>query len=242
MPKSTPVVLVFGAHPDDPEHMAGGAAALAVRDGGKVVWCLATRGDKGHVSPEVKDLRAVGEIRLGEARLAAKVLGVSEVVSLEGEDGFLNERELVLVVLDVIRRVRPTVIVTHSTNDHHPDHQNLARAVLRCCNRHGEPVPVGNPRWPSSVEPYVGIRRLYTASAREELYGANTLFVDISPVIASKVSALLAHESQYADAEQFEDRIRQSAKDTGRACGSEYAEAFCLVAGYDRRVFPGLPP
>ena len=74
-------ILVVMAHPDDPEFAAGGTIAQWVREGPEVIYCLATRGEKGSDDPTMPPER-LAAIREHEQRQAAAVLGVREVIFL----------------------------------------------------------------------------------------------------------------------------------------------------------------
>ena len=41
-------ILIFGAHPDDPDYSAGGPAALYAQQGHRVKMVSLTNGDAGH--------------------------------------------------------------------------------------------------------------------------------------------------------------------------------------------------
>ncbi|HZJ17755.1 MAG TPA: PIG-L family deacetylase, partial [Chthoniobacteraceae bacterium] len=77
-------VIVFGAHPDDPEYKAGGTAAKWAKQGHHVKLVSVTNGDIGHwqIAGGPLALR-----RTSEAAAADKVLGAaSEVLDLhDGE-------------------------------------------------------------------------------------------------------------------------------------------------------------
>jgi LmbE family N-acetylglucosaminyl deacetylase len=118
-------VLVVGAHPDDCELKAGGAAALWA-DGGHVVrFVSATDGGAGH--HKIGGVELVRR-RREEARRAAEVLGIESLV-MDVKDGELeptleNRREFIRL----IREFRPDLVLTHRPNDYHPDHR--ATSVL----------------------------------------------------------------------------------------------------------------
>jgi LmbE family N-acetylglucosaminyl deacetylase len=112
-------VMIIGAHPDDAEK-AGGTAAKYAALGYKVLLVSMTNGDAGHYKIGGGVL---AKRRKEEARLAGDVIG-SEYLVLDNHDGELmptleNRRQ----VIGLIRKFNPDLIITHRTNDYHPDHR-----------------------------------------------------------------------------------------------------------------------
>jgi LmbE family N-acetylglucosaminyl deacetylase len=88
------------------------------------VLASATRGEAGipGLTPEV-----AGKIRTRELQQAAKTLGVSEVRFLgyrDGELSIINLEEIRLQVVELIREIRPQVVITFGPDgiSGHPDH------------------------------------------------------------------------------------------------------------------------
>jgi LmbE family N-acetylglucosaminyl deacetylase len=122
-------LLCVLAHPDDESLGAGGILARARADGVQTHLATATRGERGWRGPaaEHPGPEAVGRIREAETRAAAAVLGVREVSFLGYLDGELADAdplEAIGRVVEVVRRVRPHVVVTFPPDGHtgHPDH------------------------------------------------------------------------------------------------------------------------
>src|SRR5215207_5896108 len=70
-------IIVFGAHPDDPEYKAGGTAAKWAKLGHEVKLVSVTNGDIGHWKEAGGPL---ARRRAAEAQAADKVLGVTSLV------------------------------------------------------------------------------------------------------------------------------------------------------------------
>jgi LmbE family N-acetylglucosaminyl deacetylase len=119
--KARPLKIVaFGAHPDDCEIQAGGAAVLWSDRGDQVRFVSATNGDIGHWQIAGGPL---ARRRLEEVRQAAKLLGTTTVV-LDNHDGELlptleNRREFTRQ----IRVWEADIVLSHRPNDYHPDHR-----------------------------------------------------------------------------------------------------------------------
>ena len=89
MPEYTPYVprsvLVITAHPDDIEFTCAGTVARWVRQGTRAGYVLCTSGEVGIADLSLTKQQAT-EIREAEARNAAAVAGVHDVVFLREPD------------------------------------------------------------------------------------------------------------------------------------------------------------
>lgn len=79
-------IVFLHAHPDDETSQTAGMMALAAREGHRVVTVFATNGDYGERPEHLGDDGDLVEHRRGEARAAARVLGVERVDWLEYRD------------------------------------------------------------------------------------------------------------------------------------------------------------
>lgn len=118
-------IMIFGAHPDDPEK-SGGTAAKYINLGHKVCLVSLTNGDAGHYK---MGGGALANRRLKEAQSSGKVIGADYIV-LDNHDGELmpsleNRRK----VIKIIREFQPDVVITPRSNDYHPDHRYTAILV-----------------------------------------------------------------------------------------------------------------
>lgn len=121
-----PRLLILGAHPDDAEYHAGGLATRFRRSGGAVRMISVTDGSAGHHGRTRPELR---EIRRREAEAAAAVIGATSEV-WDFVDGRLTPTlELRDRIIRAIREFRPNLVLTHRTNDYHPDHRAVGQAV-----------------------------------------------------------------------------------------------------------------
>jgi LmbE family N-acetylglucosaminyl deacetylase len=113
-------IIAFGAHPDDCEIRAGGAAAMWAALGHKVKFVSTTNGDIGHWKIAGGPL---AQRRKKEVQQAAKILGIETQV-LDIHDGELmptleNRR----TITRLIREWKADIVMTHRPNDYHPDHR-----------------------------------------------------------------------------------------------------------------------
>lgn len=119
-------ILIIGAHPDDAEESCG-TAAKWIAAGHKVKLVSVTNGDAGHQTLGGGEL---ARIRAQEARNSGAVIGVEYMV-LDNHDGELmptleNRRKIV----SLIREFQADIVISHRTNDYHPDHRNTGQLVL----------------------------------------------------------------------------------------------------------------
>ena len=203
--------MVVAAHPDDADFGAGGAAHLLAEAGWEVCYVVATDGSKGSDDPAFTPERLV-ETREREQRAAAERLGVRDVRFLGFVDGELTySRALLGAVTREIREFRPFAVYTHDPEPvvinegfiNHSDHRNTGLAAVDAVyptarDRLNFPEHLGE-----GLEPHK-VRELY-------LWGSNqpTFDVDITDIVDTKIEALLRHESQFGDKEQFMRFVRE---------------------------------
>ncbi len=115
-------LLAIGPHPDDAELACGGTLARAAKTGARVGVLHLTRGEAG--------TRGTVEERRREAECAAHALGAEVVEFLDCGDAALRtgvEEEDALI--EVLRRLRPELLLGPSASDRHPDHGRAHRLV-----------------------------------------------------------------------------------------------------------------
>lgn len=113
-------IICFGAHPDDCELKASGAAAMWAAKGHAVKFVSVTNGDIGHWREAGAPL---ARRRKAEVECAAKVLGIETAV-LDIHDGELEPTlENRRAITRLIREWKADVVMSHRPNDYHPDHR-----------------------------------------------------------------------------------------------------------------------
>ena len=120
-------VLAISAHPDDSELQAGGTLAKWAAAGCEVSIVVCTDGSKGTWNPDA-DLAELIAARQSEQRAAATALGATGTVGFcEWVDGELVQNPAnVRKLTEWIRRLRPTIVITHDPWKRyrlHPDHR-----------------------------------------------------------------------------------------------------------------------
>lgn len=214
-------ILVFSAHPDDTEITCGGTILRSVADSKRVGLIDLTRGEMG--------TRGTPELRLEEAREAAKILGASFREILDFGDGKLRHGEdEELILIDKIREYRPSIIVAPWPDERHPDHARTGRLVTEAWFYAGlkKRETSHAPFRPQSVVYYMQNYVLHP-----------TFVVDITPWAGKKMEAIRAHRSQVYNPEtnepqtiiakrEFLDLIEGRARHFGALIGSELGEGF----------------
>jgi LmbE family N-acetylglucosaminyl deacetylase len=221
-------VLAIGAHPDDLETLCGGTLARFVREDHEVFMCHATTGDKGsftHTSEEVS------RIRTGEARRAAEICGAASItLGLPDGEVIAADSAQRRLFVDLVRDVRPDLIITHSPGDYNTDHNETSKLVFDSSFRATVPLFVTDRPCHDKVTP------IYFVDTLSGLGFAPTEFVDITNVIDIKEAMLRAHESQLAWARAHDnvdlvELMKTMSAFRGQQCGVGYAEGFapCLT-------------
>lgn len=119
-------LLILGAHPDDAEYHAGGLASIYRRRGHRVKMVSVSDGAAGH---HVRPAEQLARIRRAEAAAAAAVIGAEAEVWDYPDAQLLPTLEMRREIIRAIRRFAPDLILTHRTNDYHPDHRAVGQCV-----------------------------------------------------------------------------------------------------------------
>lgn len=233
-------VLAIGCHPDDLEICCFGTLRKYVEKGAEVYICHVANGDQGHV--EIKP-EPLAKIREQEAIRAGKIIGAKEVFNLGVSDMQVNSHDQAVLddLADIVRIVRPDVIITHNDKDYMQDHVETSHLVTNGTFLSGLPHKSQNhPVFKSFVPTFF----------MDTLAGVDfnpTHFVDISDQIDLKLKALSMHESQIKwmldhDGIDFLDMVRTCSRYRGYQCGANYAEGFKPYNVYQRHSPKRLLP
>ena len=162
-------ILAIFAHPDD-EIGAGSTFAHYSKAGTRVVLGCATRGEAATIFCEDCATReTLAEVRTGELQCACDHLGIQELRWLDWPDGGIKnlpQGEAVRQVVELIRGVHPTIIVTHPENGlyPHPDHLAVWEIV-----RAGFDV-AGDEQQYADAGPAWQAQRLYTRAMPQSMF------------------------------------------------------------------------
>jgi bacillithiol biosynthesis deacetylase BshB1 len=215
-------ILAIGAHPDDIELICGGTLIRAQMLGRRTGILDLSAGELGS--------RGTREVRGREAESAAKLMGVSVRENLGLPDGgIVNTSETRARIAVVIRRLEPSVVITHSLQGRHPDHPVVAQLVRDACFVAGlKKIEPGSP-------PHRPRKVLHALSFRED-HQKPTFVVDITEAFEKKLQAVAAYASQFGDAvqagevypngEPLADLMRHHAAHYGSLIRCRYGEPF----------------
>jgi LmbE family N-acetylglucosaminyl deacetylase len=203
-------VLVFGAHPDDPDFKAGGVAYLYGKAGHRVKFVSLTNGDAGH--------HEIGGVELARRRYqetqdVARVLGLAEYQVLDNHDGELeptlpNRRQ----VIRIIREFQPDLILCPRPNDYHPDHRYASQLVQDAAYMVTVPNIVALTDH-LRVNPTIA----YCSDNFQKPYPFSpTVAVDVGEAMAAKLDALHCHTSQVYEWLPYNAMIENEVPASGR--------------------------
>ncbi len=175
-------VLAFSPHPDDVELGCGGAILLSSSQGLQVAIADITEGERA--------TRGRPEKRQREKEKAARLLGVKERYSLGIADTAVGRSTSdMLLLIEIIRRLRPRAVLAPYPEDRHPDHEAASRLVREACFYAGvAAIGEGKPFRPDCVYYYM-IHSPFIPS----------FVIDISAVWEAKWAAIGAYTTQFSD-------------------------------------------
>lgn len=203
-------IIMIGAHPDDCDIKGGGTAALFAEMGHHVKFISVTNGDAGHME---QGGGVLAQRRMQEAKEAGKRLGIEYEV-LDHHDGELLAT--LPIRLEIIRKIREwnaDVVISHRSNDYHPDHRYTAILVQDAAYMVG--VPNIAPDTPALGKNPVF---LYFQDNFQKPYPFRAdIAIDVSPVFDKKIHAMDAHESQFYEwlpwIGKYESEVPQNRED-----------------------------
>jgi bacillithiol biosynthesis deacetylase BshB1 len=188
-------ILAVFSHPDDAELSVAGTLIKLKSLGYRTGVLDMTRGEMG--------TRGTPEIRKQEAEDAARIMKLDVRLNLEQPDGrvWLTEESRTAMVR-VLRKLKPKIVLTHNTDDPHPDHAHTAQIVregarLSSMRKYDEAENLGTIKVPIVA---------HTLHSRRVV---PTFIVDISDFLEEKMNAIRAHASQFfrTDADEPETRL-----------------------------------
>lgn len=234
------IVLAVGCHPDDLEIACSGTLRKYVEQGAEVHMCHVANGNQGHVIIEPDELRI---IRTKEAEEAGKIIGAKQVINLDVPDMEVNSHnfEIMDAMADVVRMVRPDVMITHNPQDYMTDHVETSLIATNgaFCSGLGHR--------PRKYEAYMSFIPTFFMDTLAGVDFQPTHYVDITNQIDIKLQALECHVSQLKwmrehDNIDFADMVRTCSKYRGYQCGVAYAEGFKPYNVYPRYSTKNLLP
>jgi LmbE family N-acetylglucosaminyl deacetylase len=212
-----PLLLAFGAHPDDIEFGCGGVVARETRAGRAAHFVVCSRGEAGtHGTPAQ---------RSAEAKKAASLLGATiEFVKLDGDAHLEVRATHALKLAAIIRRIKPAIVLAPSlVENQHPDHARLGR-IARDAARLAR---YGGLRELRSLLPHaINGFFFYAVTPEAEPAGVLPVLIDISApeILAAWTAAMEAHASQ-TNARKYVELQLTRARLHGLRAGINHAAA-----------------
>ncbi|HEY7693306.1 MAG TPA: PIG-L deacetylase family protein [Gaiellaceae bacterium] len=226
-------LLVVGAHSADFVWRAAGAIAITTSLSGSAHVLALSYGERGESGELWKEegmtVERVKEVRRGEAERAAAHLGATfESLDL-GDYPLVVDKDGLNALAAKIRELAPDVLVTHTDRDpFNPDHAEAFFAVEKAralAAGAGTASAFGGTFEPPEL-------LLFEPHQPELCNFTPTVFVDITPVIEQKRSAMAEMQAQSHLHAYYEELAARRANHARRSSGSSdirYAEAFQRV-------------
>jgi LmbE family N-acetylglucosaminyl deacetylase len=226
-------ILVIVAHPDDADFGAGGTMALAAKQGAKISYLIATRGQRGSNDDKLTE-KEISKIREKEQKDAAKILGVKDVIFLDYHDGELKvSLELKERLVKLLKKIRPDYVFTMEPEHfyyhrpefdliNHTDHRAIGEAAIDSCY----PLVRHSLFFPKHLKQGLKPHKVKEIFLFSFLPTSADYFVNVTRTIELKLAALAAHKSQSGNSKDVKKWIKLGAAKIGKKAGFKYAEAF----------------
>jgi N-acetylglucosamine malate deacetylase 1 len=225
-------LLSVGAHPDDAEMGCGGALLLAADRGLQVGVVDLTDGEAA--------TRGSPDMRMEERRRAGELLRLTARERIGLPDAALGtSAEHRLALVEVIRSLRPRVVLAPYPEDRHPDHAAAGRMTREACFLAGVArIGRGEGHRPARLYHYM-LHHPFTPS----------FVVDVSAVWDRKMEAIRAYQSQFGatgdrtteiGGPRFVELLEARAAVHGAMIGAERGEPFYQPGPVALASLPGL--
>ena len=231
-------VLAVAAHPVDIEITCAGALIKYARAGHGVTMVVMCGADSVAGGVPLEQWRAAWE---AEAEQAAAIIGASlhllgyPEVSIPPDDG------PAMRLLEILRRVKPRVVITHAPDDGLVDHQRTSGAVEHAVNMAQTPtIEIDLP--PVDVHPFL----IYMDNCAGLDFQPEE-YVDITDVFDIKRQMVEAHRLLNAPWQGHPvmdtmDIVEVCSRLRGLQCGVRYAEAYRRAQKWGRMAPERLLP
>jgi LmbE family N-acetylglucosaminyl deacetylase len=236
MSSSRRVALTLLAHPDDAEILCAGTLIRLADVGWEIHIATVAKGDGGSTTLAGDEIAAV---RRREALAAAAKINAAYHCLEELDIEVMFDKATNRKVIDLFRRVAPTLLFTHPRHDYMLDHEQvhlLARAAAFSYpipNASGLPLVVGSAiPWLYYCDP-IEARDPYTLEPVTP-----TTYVDISAQMERKTEMLACHASQrdwlraHHGMDEYIDAMKRHSAGRGAEASATFAEGFVQHRGH----------
>jgi N-acetylglucosamine malate deacetylase 1 len=231
-------VIAVLAHPDDAEFQcAGTLIRLRKEHGWTIHIATMTPGDCGTVEHDPDD---IARIRRAEGKAAAAAIGATYHCVEERDLRVIYNEAVLEKVVRLLNAVRPEVVITHSPDDYHLDHEQTSKIVRAATFA----APIKNFLHGRHLHPPLDrIPHLFYCDPLEgtDAFGnpiASAFRIDISSAIEDKVRMLECHESQrswlrkHHGVDNLIEEMKTWSATQGKAAGVAFAEGFRQHLGH----------
>ena len=224
-------VIAIAAHPDDIEFVMAGTMIYLRHAGFELHYLNVANGCCGSTQ---FDAATTARVRREEAMQAASKLGAEYHESLVNDLEIFYDKVTLQRLTAIIRKVQPTIVLTHSPQDYMEDHMITSRLAVTAAFARGMP---NFPTFPPAEAVAQNVT-VYHAQPHGNADGLGqpvvpSLFVDVGAVMPMKTDLLACHDSQKAwlDASQGMDSyliaMQSLSRDVGQLSGCyDFAEGW----------------
>lgn len=231
--------LVISAHAADFVWRCGGSIALHAELGYEVTIVCLSFGERGESAKlwkqEGMDLQTVKDARRAEAEAAAEALGAHEMIAMDLGDYPLElSRENKDDLVDIIRRVQPAFMMSHSKYDpYNTDHMYTTQVALEC-------RMIAQAWGHNPGEKVLGAPQLYLFEPHqtEQMGLKPDTFLDITPVWDKKRAAMECMDGQVHLWDFYTRVAQQRANHFKRNSGGMSGGRDCKYAEGFESIFP----
>jgi LmbE family N-acetylglucosaminyl deacetylase len=231
-------VLAIHAHPDDIEILAGGTMALLAAAGHRLVFVTMTPGDCGSHEHGPDEIAA---IRRAEAAAAARLAGAEYRCAEFRDLAVFSDDASRRRVTEILRQVRPDLVLTSSPADYMCDHEATSALVRDAC--FAAPAPNYKTHAPDAAAPIAAIPHLYFMDSvggvdRENRPILADFYVNVEKAFALKRGMLAEHRSQrdwlrqHHGIDEYLEMMERMSRTIGQRAGVEFAEGFRHYKGH----------
>lgn len=185
--------MAIAAHPDDIEFMMAGTLVLLKNQGYEIHYMNLSTGNCGSIE---NDSTTTARLRLEEAEDSTRILGAGFHPPICNDFEIFYGIDLLRKLTAVIRKVNPSIILTHSPSDYMEDHMSTSRLAVTAAFIRGVPnFATEFPAVPNNnCAVYHALPHGLLDPLRQQVIPE--IYVDTTSVQPIKRAALQAHKSQ----------------------------------------------
>lgn len=230
------VALSLLAHPDDAEILCAGTLIRLAESGWEIHIATVANGHGGSMTLPG---HAIAEVRRKEGIAAAQLIGATYHCLDEPDVEVIFDKETNRKVIDLVRRIAPSLMFTHPRHDYMLDHEQVHLLARGAAFSYSIPNASESPLVEGSMIPW-----LYYCDPIEgnDPYTGEpvtpTTCVDITNHIDRKTEMLACHASQrdwlraHHGMDEYVDAMRRHSAMRGAQVGVGYAEGFVRHRGH----------